>query len=306
MDVFCNDCPRQCGAKRGPDQPDGVCRSPALPRISRAAPHYGEEPCISGTHGSGTIFFTGCNLRCVFCQNREISRGGGTGEILTVPALRELMLRLRDQGVHNLNLVTGAHFVRPIAEALAGLDLGIPVVWNSSGYESVESLRLLDGLVQVYLPDFKYWKPALAKRYSLAEDYPTVAAAAIKEMVRQTGPYVLGEDGMLRRGVLIRHLILPGQDLNAMDVIDFAAEEFPAGTVLFSLMSQYTPMPGLERFPELQQRVDDETNQRLISYLQKRGLEGFWQEVGAATDEMIPAFDGTGVLNSEFGIRSSE
>lgn len=300
MDVFCNDCPRQCGAKRGINEPGGVCRSPALPRVSRAAPHYGEEPCISGTRGSGTIFFTGCSLRCVFCQNREISRGGGTGEILTVPALKDLMLRLRDQGVHNLNLVTGAHFVRPIAEALSGLDLGIPVVWNSSGYESVESLRLLDGLVQVYLPDFKYWKPALAKRYSLAEDYPTVAAAAIKEMVRQTGPYVLDEDGMLRRGVLIRHLILPGQDLNAMDVIDFAAEEFPAGTVLFSLMSQYTPMPGLERFPELQQRVDDDTNQRLISYLRRRGLEGFWQETDAATDEMIPAFDGTGVNNVEF------
>lgn len=295
MDVFCNDCPRQCGAKRGPIEPGGVCRSPALPRVSRAAPHFGEEPCISGVRGSGTVFFTGCNLRCVFCQNREISRGGGTGEILSVPALRDLMLRLRDQGVHNINLVTGAHFIRPIAEALQGLDLGIPVVWNSSGYESVDSLRLLEGLVQVYLPDFKYWKPALAKRYSLAEDYPAVAAAAIREMFRQTGPYVLDEDGMLRRGVLIRHLILPGQDLNAMDVIDFAAEEFPAGSVLFSLMSQYTPMPGLENFPELQQRVDAETNLRLIAYLQKRGLEGYWQEPEAATDEMIPAFDGTGL-----------
>jgi putative pyruvate formate lyase activating enzyme len=231
----------------------------------------------------------------VFCQNREISRGGGTGEILSVPALRDLMLRLRDQGVHNINLVTGAHFIRPIAEALQGLDLGIPVVWNSSGYESVDSLRLLEGLVQVYLPDFKYWKPTLAKRYSLAEDYPAVAAAAIREMFRQTGPCVLDEDGMLRRGVLIRHLILPGQDLNAMDVIDFAAEEFPAGSVLFSLMSQYTPMPGLENFPELQERVDAETNLRLIAYLQKRGLEGYWQEPEAATDEMIPAFDGTGL-----------
>lgn len=295
MDVFCNDCPRQCGAKRGPIEPGGVCRSPALPRVSRAAPHFGEEPCISGVRGSGTVFFTGCNLRCVFCQNREISRGGGTGEILSVPALRDLMLRLRDQGVHNINLVTGAHFIRPIAEALQGLDLGIPVIWNSSGYESVDSLRLLEGLVQVYLPDFKYWKPALAKSYSLAEDYPAVAAAAIREMFRQTGPCVLDEDGMLRRGVLIRHLILPGQDLNAMDVIDFAAEEFPAGSVLFSLMSQYTPMPGLENFPELQQRVDAETNQRLIAYLQKRGLEGYWQETEAATDEMIPAFDGTGL-----------
>ena len=299
MDVFCNDCPRQCGAKRGPIEPGGVCRSPALPRVSRAAPHFGEEPCISGVRGSGTVFFTGCNLRCVFCQNREISRGGGTGEILSVPALRDLMLRLRDQGVHNINLVTGAHFIRPIAEALQGLDLGIPVVWNSSGYESVDSLRLLEGLVQVYLPDFKYWKPALAKRYSLAEDYPAVAAAAIREMFRQTGPCVLDEDGMLRRGVLIRHLILPGQDLNAMDVIDFAAEEFPAGSILFSLMSQYTPMPGLERFPELQQRVDAETNQRLIAYLQKRGLEGYWQETEAATDEMIPAFDGTGLHPAE-------
>lgn len=294
MDIFCNDCPRQCGAKRGPVLPGGLCRSPALPAVARAAPHYGEEPCISGKNGSGTIFFTGCNLRCVFCQNREISRGEG-GQVLTVPQLRDTMLRLRDQGVHNINLVTGAHFVRPIAQALAGLDLGIPVVWNSSGYESVESLRRLEGLVQIYLPDFKYWKGDLAKRYSLAEDYPLVAAAAIREMFRQTGPYVLDGDGMLQRGVLIRHLILPGQDLNAMDVIDFAAEEFPAGSVLFSLMSQYTPMPGLEKYPELQQPVDAETNQRLIAYLQRRGLEGYWQDLEAATDEMIPDFDGTGL-----------
>ena len=299
MEFICCDCPRRCAALRSAENSGGVCASPALPRIARAAPHFGEEPCISGTRGAGTIFFSGCNLRCVFCQNREISRGGGTGEILSVPALRDLMLRLRDQGVHNINLVTGAHFIRPIAEALQGLDLGIPVVWNSSGYESVDSLRLLEGLVQVYLPDFKYWKPAMAKRYSLAEDYPAVAAAAIREMFRQTGPCVLDEDGMLRRGVLIRHLILPGQDLNAMDVIDFAAEEFPAGSILFSLMSQYTPMPGLERFPELQHRVDAETNQRLIAYLQKRGLEGYWQETEAATDEMIPAFDGTGLHPAE-------
>ena len=294
MDVFCNDCPRQCGAKRGNSLRGGICRSPALPVVARAAPHYGEEPCISGTRGSGTIFFTGCNLRCVFCQNREISRGEG-GTVLTVPQLRDSLLRLRDQGVHNINLVTGAHFVRPIAEALSGLELGIPVVWNSSGYESVESLRMLEGLVQVWLPDFKYWKSDLARRYSLAEDYPAVASAAIREMYRQAGPFELDAEGILRKGVLIRHLILPGQDLNAMDVIDFAAEEFPAGSVLFSLMSQYTPMPGMERFPELQNRVDAETNERLIAYMEKRGLEGYWQEVDAATDEMIPAFDGTGV-----------
>jgi putative pyruvate formate lyase activating enzyme len=243
------------------------------------------------------VFFTGCNLRCVFCQNREISRGEG-GVPLTVPQLRDTMLRLRDQGVHNINLVTGAHFVRAIAQALEGLELGIPVVWNSSGYESAEALRRLEGLVQVYLPDFKYWKSEPAKRYSLAADYPQVAAAAIREMYRQTGPYRMDENGMLQRGVLIRHLILPGQDLNAMDVMDFAAEEFPEGSVLFSLMSQYTPMPGLERYPELQQRVDSETNARLIAYMQKLGLEGYCQDVDAATDEMIPDFDGTGVRNS--------
>ena len=291
---FCNDCPRQCGAKRGDTLCGGVCRSPALPVVARAAPHFGEEPCISGTRGSGAVFFTGCNLRCVFCQNREISRGQG-GSTLTVAQLRDLFLRLRDQGVHNINLVTGAHFVRPIRDALDGLELGIPVVWNSSGYESVDSLRQLEGLVQVYMPDFKYWKAEPARRYSQAEDYPRIAAAAIREMYRQTGPYVLDGEGLLQKGLLIRHLILPGQELNAMDVIDFAVEEFPEGSVLFSLMSQYTPMPGLERWPELQSRVDSETNQNLISYMEKRGLSGFWQEPDAATDEMIPAFDGTGV-----------
>ena len=295
MDDFCNDCPRQCGAKRLPDTPAGICRSPSLPKAARAAPHYGEEPCISGPRGSGTVFFTGCNLRCVFCQNREISRGHG-GETLTVPQLRDTLLRLRDQGVHNINLVTGAHFVRPIAQALEGLDLGIPVVWNSSGYESVESLRRLEGLVQVYLPDFKYWKKDLAKRYSLAEDYPFVAASAIREMFRQTGPYVLDEDGLLRSGVLIRHLILPGQALNSMDVIDFVAESFPEDSVLFSLMSQYTPMPWLEKFPELQERIDPGLNEWLCDYMRRRGIvSGFWQEPDSSGADMIPAFDGTGL-----------
>ena len=295
MEISCKLCPRRCGAIRGDTTPGGLCRSPLLPRIARAAPHYGEEPCIAGKNGTGAVFFTGCNLRCVFCQNREISRRSA-GRTLTVPELRETLLRLRDTGVHNINLVTGTHFVRPIAEALSGLELGVPVVWNSSGYESVESLRLLEGLVQVYMPDFKYWKPDPAKRYSAAADYPETAKAAIREMFRQRGPVVLDGEGMLRSGLLIRHLILPGQELAAMDVMDFAAEEFPSGSVLFSLMSQYTPMPGLERFPELQGRVSAETNSNLIAYMQKLGLEGYCQEPEAATEEMIPAFDGTGVL----------
>ena len=249
MEYICTDCPRRCGALRTEEKAGGVCASPALPRVARAAPHFGEEPCLSGTRGSGAVFFTGCSLWCVFCQNREISRGGSEGKILSVRELRDCFLRLRDQGVHNINLVTGSHFARPIAEALEGLELGIPVVWNSSGYESVETLRLLEGLVQIWLPDLKYLKSEPARRWSAAPDYPEVAKAAICEMFRQAGSYVLGEDGLLRSGVLIRHLILPGEELNAMDAIDFAAEEFPAGSVLFSLMSQYTPMPGLERFP---------------------------------------------------------
>ncbi len=271
-----------------------MCLSPALPRVARAAAHFGEEPCIGGSRGAGAVFFTGCNLRCVFCQNREISRGQ-TGRTLTVPQLRDLFLRLRDQGVASLDLVTGTHYTPWIAEALSGLDLGIPVVWNSSGYDSVESLRLLEGLVQVYMPDFKYWKPDLAKRYAAAGDYPQAAKAAIKEMFRQVGPYELDESGILQKGLLIRHLILPEQDLNAMDVMDFAAEEFPPGSVLFSLMSQYTPMPGLERFPELQKPIDPELNDRLIRYMQRLGLAGYWQEPDSATADQIPDFDLTGL-----------
>ena len=294
MDYICTDCPRRCGARRTDTIAGGVCASPALPRVARAAPHFGEEPCLTGTRGSGAVFFTGCALRCVFCQNHEISRGGA-GETLTVQQLRDCFLRLRDQGVHNLNLVTGGHFVRAIAEALDGLELGIPVVWNSSGYESVESLRRLEGLVQVYLPDYKYSKSETARRHSAAADYPETARAAIREMFRQTGPYVLDGEGLLRSGVLIRHLILPGGELDAMDAIDFAAEEFPAGSVLFSLMSQYTPMPGLERFPELRRRVGPEENDALCAYFAKSGLDGWWQEPDSATGELIPAFDGTGV-----------
>lgn len=295
MEYICCDCPRACGAKRADDVPAGLCQSAALPRIARAAPHFGEEPCISGERGSGAVFFTGCSLRCVFCQNRDISRGQG-GKRVTAGELRGIMLRLRDEGVHNINLVTGTHFVREIERALDGLELGIPVVWNSSGYESVDSLRRLEGLVQVYMPDYKYTDAALAKRYSAAGDYPAAAAAAIREMYRQRGAYALDDEGMLRSGLLIRHLIMPGQTENAMNVIDFVADEFPPGSVLFSLMSQYTPMPGLEAFPELEKRVTAEENELLIDYMQKRGIsDGYWQETDSATDEMIPDFDGTGV-----------
>ena len=296
MEYICSDCPRRCGALRGSVSGGGICASPCLPVIARAAPHFGEEPCISGQKGSGTIFFSGCNLRCVFCQNREISRPVAIGEAVSVRKLRDIMLRLRDEGVHNINLVTPTHFSRAIAEALDGLELGIPVVWNSSGYESVETLRMLDGLVQVYMPDFKYADAALSRKYSAAPDYPETALAAIREMYRQRGKYKLDGGGMLVSGVLVRHLILPEQELDSMNVIDLISDSFPAGSILFSLMSQYTPMPGLERFPELQQRVDPVSARHLYKYMLSCGLtEGYWQDESSATDEMIPDFDYTGV-----------
>lgn len=296
MEYICFDCPRGCGAVRGDDLIGGVCASPSLPRISRAAPHFGEEPCITGTRGSGAVFFTGCNLRCVFCQNREISRSALSGTAADEYRLRDIMLALQDKGVHNINLVTATHYVRVVRRALELAQLEIPVVWNSSGYDSVESLRTLEGLVQVYMPDYKYASPALAKRYSAAADYPRVAADAIKEMFRQRGAYVMDENGLLRSGVLIRHLILPGQTENTMDVIDFVSDSFPKNSVLFSLMSQYTPMPGLERFPELTGRVSAEDNRHMYRYMINCGIEnGYWQDTESATADMIPDFDGTGV-----------
>lgn len=295
MEYICNDCPRRCGVLRREDAPSGMCRSAALPSVSRAAPHFGEEPCISGTRGSGAVFFTGCNLRCVYCQNHEISHGSG-GRAVSVGELRDILLCLRDTGVHNINLVTPTHFSRVIAEALDGLALGIPVVWNSSGYESVETLRRLEGLVQVYMPDYKYARSDTARLFSAAGDYPAVAAAAIREMFRQTGAYVMDGDGLLRSGVLIRHLILPGHETDSMDVIDFVADSFPGDSVLFSLMSQYTPMPGLEKFPELQNRIDPTAARHLCAYMLNCGIRsGYWQDADSATGELIPAFDLTGV-----------
>ena len=289
----CDLCPRNCHIDRSART--GFCGVPETAMVCRAAPHYGEEPCISGTRGSGAGFFAGCNLRCVFCQNHEISRGLA-GEPVSVQGLRDLFLRLRDSGVHNINLVTPTHYSDVIAEALSGLALGIPVVWNSSGYESVETLRRLEGLVQVYMPDFKYAFSDLAAMYSAAPDYPRVALAAIREMYRQVGPFQMDDDGILQRGLLIRHLILPGAPENTLRVIDAVEDNFPAKNILFSLMSQYTPMPGLERFPELQRRVSQAEYDRCASYLDFSDIEfGYYQSPESATEEMIPDFDGKGV-----------
>ncbi len=295
MEYICNDCPRQCGVLRNDISPSGFCRSYASPCVVRAAPHYGEEPCISGSRGSGTIFFSGCSLGCVYCQNYPISRGA-IGRMLSPSQLRDVILRLADTGVHNISLVTASHHVRAVCEALSLAQLKIPVVWNSSGYECVETLKMLEGLVQIYLPDLKYLHQEPAKKYSFAPDYPSMAKNAIREMFRQTGNYVMNSDGLLQRGVLIRHLILPGQEQNTMDCIDFVAESFPADSVLFSLMSQYTPPGPLEGYPELANTIGADLSEWMNDYMLRRGIQnGYWQEPSSATEEFLPAFDGTGV-----------
>lgn len=297
MNYLCSDCPRLCHAIRNDSEGSGLCRCGINPRIVRAAPHYGEEPCISGTKGSGAVFFSGCNLRCVFCQNHTISRTP-SGKIMTKNEFTDMLYRLEDTGVHNINLVTPTHHIRFIADALSSASLSIPVVWNSSGYESVEQIRLLEGLVSVYLPDLKYMDRELAGRFSRAPDYPQIATEAIREMFRQTGPVQLDQDGLLLRGVLIRHLILPGAMENSKSVIDWVSSEFSASDILFSLMSQYTPMSEefTGEYKNLSRRVRQRENRLLINYMKDCGiLNGYCQETASSTEEMIPDFDGTGV-----------
>lgn len=289
----CTLCPRNCGIDRAKHQL-GFCRCGNEILVARAAPHFGEEPCISGTNGSGTVFFSGCNMRCIFCQNHEISLEGH-GKAVSVARLAEIFSELAAQGVHNINLVTPTHYTDQIIEALEISKLDIPVVWNSSAYESVETLKRLDGLVQIYMPDLKYLSPDTSEKYSSANDYPQHAKAAIMEMYRQTGSFIMRE-GLLKSGVLIRHLILPGCLDDTFDIIDWVAEGFPKNSVLFSLMSQFIPLAGCESKPELSRTLSREEYERAQSYLFLSGIEnGYFQELAAATQELIPRFDLTGV-----------
>ena len=288
----CRLCPRACGVDRTAGQ-RGFCRMPDRIYAARAAAHYWEEPVISGSFGSGAVFFSGCTLRCAFCQNREISTGGA-GEPLTPDALRDVFLRLIDDGVQNINLVTPTHFLPSILPALTP-KLPVPVVYNCGGYESVETLRQLEGLIDVYLPDYKYSDGALAARLSAAPDYPAVADAAIREMVRQTGPAVIRDDQLVR-GTLVRHLLLPGYLDNTLGALDWFADAFPDGSVLLSLMSQYTPAGKAKETPPLDRRVTEDEYAAALSYLELLGIEnGFTQERSAAETTYIPDFDGEGL-----------
>lgn len=287
-------CPRSCGADREKGE-YGYCKSGTLPVIARAAAHFGEEPCISGDCGSGTVFFSGCNMQCVFCQNSGISIEGH-GKEISVARLAEIFSELEHKDVHNINLVTASHYADKVVDALKIAKPKIPVVWNSSGYESVETLKMLEGYVQIYMPDIKYTSSDAALRYSGASDYPEVAKAAILEMYRQTGPFVMDSEGLLKSGVLIRHLILPDRLDDTFDVIDWISESFPKNGVLFSLMSQFVPLADKKKYPELSRPLTKDEYERAQSYLNLSGIEnGYFQELSSATVEMIPDFDMTGV-----------
>ena len=288
---ICDDCPRRCGALRG-ETGSGYCRMGADPVIARAAPHYDEEPVISGTRGSGAVFFSGCALRCRFCQNYPISHGG-FGKRVSPARLRDIYFELIDQGVHNINLVNPTHFTAAILASLEG-GLPAPVVWNTGGYERVETLRRLEGRVQVYLPDLKYVDADSARRYSAAGNYFDYAGPALREMLRQTGPVELDGDGIIRRGTVVRHLILPGRAEESMRALDWIAANLPGAWV--SLMAQYLPFGDVAGVDQLDRRLAPEEYDRVVDHLMDLGLEdGFVQELSSSDEKYIPSFDLTGV-----------
>lgn len=287
----CMDCPRQCGALRA-ETGNGFCRMGAQPVLARAALHFDEEPVISGECGSGAVFFSGCALRCRFCQNFEISHHN-FGKEISVARLREIYFELIHQGAQNINLVNPTHFTTPILESLEG-GLPVPVVWNTGGYERVETLKRLEGKVQVYLPDLKYISPRSAKRYSAAPDYFECASAALKEMLRQVGPVEIGENGEIRSGMIVRHLILPGCVEESIQILDWIAENLPGAWI--SLMAQYLPFGQVEGVDQLDRRLTQEEYDRVCDHLMELGLEdGFVQELSSSDEKYIPLFDLTGV-----------
>ena len=286
----CKLCPRACGADRAAGEV-GYCRRSAQLKIARAAPHHWEEPVISGHKGSGTVFFSGCTLGCAFCQNEPVSHGGLGREAAD---LRRVFESLIDQGVHNINLVTPTQFLPHILPALTP-KLPVPVVYNCGGYESVETLKRLEGLVDIYLPDFKYSNNILARKLSQAPHYYETASAAILEMYRQTGPAVI-ENGIMQRGMILRHLILPGQIDNSLGVLDWVDEHFRPGQILFSLMSQYVPMGKAKEMPGFDRPITEEEYDAVVSYMELLGIEdGFLQEFSSASEEYIPDWDFSGL-----------
>ncbi len=306
FDIYraCTLCPRGCGADRTAHR-RGVCGMSSDLYAARAALHFWEEPCISGERGSGAVFFSGCPLGCVFCQNREISSDGG-GYPITTKRLADIFLRLQDvDGANNINLVTAVHYLPHVITALErakSRGLSIPIVYNSSGYESVKSLRMLDGLVDVYLPDMKYVSSELSKRYSGAHNYFEVASSAIDEMFRQVGSPVfadgdgLAEEGIMTRGMIVRHLILPTCTDDSREVIKYLFDRY-GHDIYISIMNQYTPITGAPLPSELTRPITDMEYAKVVGYARRIGIEnGFIQEGGTVEESFVPLFDGEGII----------
>ena len=295
MKMKCSLCPRMCNVDR--EITTGYCGVKKTLRVARAALHFWEEPCISGEEGSGAVFFTGCNLRCVFCQNFQIARAE-QGKEITVERLSEIFLELQEQKANNINLVTATHYVPQVVEALKMAKekgLHIPVVYNCGGYETVETLKLLEGLVDIYLPDFKYVDHDRAKRYSRAEDYPEAAKKALAEMVRQQPEAEFDERGIMKKGVIVRHLMLPGGIKDSKAVVKYLYETY-GNQIFISLMNQYTPLPHVADYPEIDRKLKKFEYDRLVDYAISLGVEnGFIQEGETAEESFILAFTNEGV-----------
>ncbi len=285
---FCTLCPRKCGANRAAGQ-TGICRTDSKIIIARAEPHYWEEPCISGKNGSGTVFFSGCNLGCIFCQNRKISRSP-VGKSVSIDQLAVIFEELQDRGVHNINLVTPTHYIPQIAEALKKARLHIPVVYNSGGYDLPDALDMLDGKVRIFLPDFKYMSSTLAERFSHAADYPQISKTAVRKMFELAGKPRFDSDGMMKSGVIVRHLVLPGHVDNSIEVIKYLHETY-RDSIYISIMNQYTPVADAP-FEELRRPVTNEEYLQVVNFAEQIGVKNaFIQEGGTVSESFIPDFN---------------
>ena len=293
--MLCNLCPRNCNTDR--DTSVGYCKMTNTVKISRAALHHWEEPCISAENGSGTVFFSGCNMGCVYCQNQDISHGG-FGKEISLERLAQIFVELQSKNAHNINLVTPTHYTPQIIKAVemarkSGLSL--PVVYNTSGYEKAENIEGLEGTVDIYLPDFKYFSADTAQKYSFCADYPQMAKEAISAMVKQTGPCVFDDDGVIQKGTVVRVLVLPGLAEEAKSIIEYLYSTY-GDDIFISIMSQYTPCTNLEKYPEINRKLTQQEYDDVVDFAVELGLEnGFVQEGEAASESFIPPFNLEGV-----------
>lgn len=293
--MICNQCPRKCNVDR--ENALGYCKAPNAYKLARASLHFWEEPCISGKNGSGTVFFSGCNLGCVFCQNYEISHNCKGVEVSEERLIR-IFEHLVDEGANNINLVNPTHYAVQLAHTLKKYKPPVPVVYNTSGYDSIDTLRLLDGLVDIYLPDFKYIRNDKALRYSRAEDYPQFAMPALREMKRQVGDDVFDENGIMKRGMIIRHLVLPSNTNSSIQALDYLAENF--GDTYISVMAQYVPCADLSDYKEINRKITEREYDKVVNHILDLGLEKvFLQTLESATEDYIPDFDLSGIVDLE-------